>query len=72
MTLIFNFKSLNKVILKIFIYRVGIEHTEGEEPGAYTAATAINRPAAAPATVPAPVPEEPPHAPDADSSSDSD
>lgn len=58
-------KSLGLIL---FISRVGIEHTEGEEPGAYTAATAISRPA------PAPVPEEPAVAPaaDADSSSDSD
>nr|CAH7751220.1 unnamed protein product [Callosobruchus chinensis] len=48
-------------------YRVGIEHTEGENPNPYAAATYVSKPAATPeppAPTPAPVPEE--------SSSDSD
>nr|CAI5832814.1 unnamed protein product [Callosobruchus analis] len=48
-------------------YRVGIEHTEGENPNPYAAATYVSKPAATPeppAATPATVPEE--------SSSDSD
>ncbi|CAH2011654.1 unnamed protein product [Acanthoscelides obtectus] len=47
-------------------YRVGIEHTEGENPNPYAAATYVTKPAATPepTPAPAPVPEE--------SSSDSD
>lgn len=49
------------------MFRVGIEHSEGEAPNAYASATYVTKPAA-----PAPVAEEKPAPVAEESSSDSD